>query len=188
MCYLPKIVEPPETGAARTKKPLLLSTLLFPRRSGQLSKLWTRVSQPFQISAMDLLYTAYTNSDKAEMLGYDFSTCFYRIKPPLISNTQSTWLSLPWWSPMHWGTYQSLIIVKSRCIWSYWLWLHLCQDAQSTTGSITEPVTNLLNFSLTSSRIPQEWKSWIVVPIPKSSPAASPDKFRPIFLLCMHAQ
>ena len=54
---------------------------------------------------------------------------------------------------------------------------------RSTADSITPSVTELLNLSLCSGHVPMVWKRSFVVPIPESSPASSPNHYRPISLL-----
>ena len=54
---------------------------------------------------------------------------------------------------------------------------------KSTASSITPSVTSLLNLSLRTGRVPEEWKRSSVVPIPKKSPATTPNSYRPISLL-----
>ena len=52
-----------------------------------------------------------------------------------------------------------------------------------TAASISPSITQLFNQSLHSCRVPSEWKSSLVVPIPKGSDAGSPNNYRPISLL-----
>ena len=54
---------------------------------------------------------------------------------------------------------------------------------KQTAACITPSVTLLFNQSLREGKIPSDWKSSHVVPIPKVSPAKSPDHYRPISLL-----
>ena len=52
-----------------------------------------------------------------------------------------------------------------------------------TAASIAPSITRLFNQSLQSCRIPSEWKSSLVVPVPKGSDTHSPTNYRPISLL-----
>ena len=52
-----------------------------------------------------------------------------------------------------------------------------------TAASIAPSITCLFNQSLQSCRIPSEWKSSLVVPVPKGSNSHSPTNYRPISLL-----
>ena len=52
-----------------------------------------------------------------------------------------------------------------------------------TASSIAPSITSLFNQSLKKGRVPMDWKLSHVVPIPKQSPANSPDKYRPVSLL-----
>ena len=54
---------------------------------------------------------------------------------------------------------------------------------KKTALSIAASVISLFNQSLRDGRVPLEWKLSHVVPIPKQSPANSPDKYRPVSLL-----
>ena len=54
---------------------------------------------------------------------------------------------------------------------------------KKTATSIAPSVTSLFNQSLKEGRVPLEWKLSHVVPIPKQSPANSPDNYRPVSLL-----
>ena len=52
-----------------------------------------------------------------------------------------------------------------------------------TAASISPSITQLYNQLLHSCRVPSEWKSSLVVPIPKGSDAGSPNNYLPISLL-----
>ena len=54
---------------------------------------------------------------------------------------------------------------------------------KKTANCTTPSVTSLFNQSLKDGRVPLEWKLSHVVPIPKQSPANSPDYYRPVSLL-----
>ena len=54
---------------------------------------------------------------------------------------------------------------------------------KQTAACIAPSVTELFNQSLRDGKIPSEWKTSHIVPIPKVSPAKSPDHFRPVSLL-----
>ena len=52
-----------------------------------------------------------------------------------------------------------------------------------TATSISPAVTRLFNMSLSLGRLPSQWKSALVVPIPKSQHKSDPSNYRPISLL-----
>ena len=52
-----------------------------------------------------------------------------------------------------------------------------------TATSISPAVTRLFNMSLSLGRLPSEWKSALVVPIPKSQHKSDPSNYRSISLL-----
>ena len=54
---------------------------------------------------------------------------------------------------------------------------------KSTAASIAPAVTNLFNLSLRLGRVPSEWKSARVTPVPKSSKFSYPANYRPVSLL-----
>ena len=54
---------------------------------------------------------------------------------------------------------------------------------KKTATSIAPSVTSLFNQSHKDGHVPLEWKLSHVVPIPKWSPANSPDHYRPVSLL-----
>ena len=51
-----------------------------------------------------------------------------------------------------------------------------------TATSITSAITTLFNMSITSRKIPCEWKTAQVVPIPKSRQKTDPSHYRPMVL------
>ena len=52
-----------------------------------------------------------------------------------------------------------------------------------TAEFIAPSVCKLFNISLLTGTVPQGWKRSIIVPVPKSSPACTPDSYRPFSLL-----
>ena len=52
-----------------------------------------------------------------------------------------------------------------------------------TAASITPSIARLFNQSLLSCKVPLEWKSSLVVPVPKGYDPHSPNNYRPISLL-----
>ena len=52
-----------------------------------------------------------------------------------------------------------------------------------TAASISRAITQLFNMSLTSGKLPCEWKTALVVPVPKSQERSDPSNYRPISLL-----
>ena len=54
---------------------------------------------------------------------------------------------------------------------------------KSTAAAITPFVPRLFNLSLMLGKLPTEWKTARVVPIPKSSQTSDPSNYRPVSLL-----
>ena len=54
---------------------------------------------------------------------------------------------------------------------------------KATARSIAPSVTVLMNLSLQTGTVPTEWKKSLIVPIPKSSTATTPNDYRPISFL-----
>ena len=54
---------------------------------------------------------------------------------------------------------------------------------KSTAASIAPAITNLFNISLSHGKVPSEWKTACVTPIPKSSKLSDHANFRPVSLL-----
>jgi len=54
---------------------------------------------------------------------------------------------------------------------------------KATAGAIAPSVTALMNLSLQTGTIPTEWKKSLIVPVPKTSSATTPNDYRPISLL-----
>ena len=54
-----------------------------------------------------------------------------------------------------------------------------------TASSIAPSITNLFNCSLCSGRLPDEWKTSVIVPIPKGSMKSNSANYRPISLICI---
>jgi len=52
----------------------------------------------------------------------------------------------------------------------------------NTASSIAQPVTQLFNTTLRLGRLPNQWKTSMVVPIAKSSAKSDPGNYRPISL------
>ena len=56
-------------------------------------------------------------------------------------------------------------------------------SAKMTTEFIAPSVCKLFNISLQTGRVPQGWKQSIIVPVPKTSAACTPDNYKPVSLL-----
>ena len=52
-----------------------------------------------------------------------------------------------------------------------------------TAASITTAITKLFNMSITTGKLPSEWKTAQIVPIPKSKQKLDPSNYRPVSLL-----
>ena len=54
---------------------------------------------------------------------------------------------------------------------------------KSTLHSIAPAITKLFNMSIASGKLPKDWKSSVVVPIPKKGDHSDPSNYCPISLL-----
>ena len=52
-----------------------------------------------------------------------------------------------------------------------------------TASAIAESLTNLFNYSLDTGRIPSEWKSACVIPVPKKGEKELVESYRPVSVL-----
>ena len=115
--------------------------------------------------------TANTNEEKAEMLNSFFSTPAF---PPLspstcdVSSTDDT-------DEEVYGMLSSLDVSKASGPDG--------ASAKMTTEFIAPSVCKLFNISLQTGRVPQGWKQSIIVPVPKTSAACTPDNYKPVSLL-----
>ncbi len=114
----------------------------------------------------------------------EFSTCFNKAVPPLSPSTY------PFGSD---NTISEDLLCTDEEIYFFLSSLDTnkatgpdgisAQMLKATAGSIAPSVTKLLNLSLSTGCVPDEWKRSSVVPIPKKSPATTPNSYRPISLL-----
>jgi len=56
----------------------------------------------------------------------------------------------------------------------------MLKETASSTASI---ITSIFNMSLATGIVPDEWKTSLVIPIPKSGNSSDPGNYRPISLL-----
>ena len=56
---------------------------------------------------------------------------------------------------------------------------------KETASSIAPSITNLFNCSIRFGKLPIQWKTSMIVPIPKSTNFANPENYRPISLICI---
>ena len=129
--------------------------------------------------------TAYSNADKAELLNTFFVSCFNRSHAPL---DECDFQSI---------TCTDRFPEDLLCDVDFVLKQLASLDSSKATGpdkisalmlkmtasSVAPSITSLFNQSLKKGRVPMDWKLSHVVPIPKQSPANSPDKYRPVSLL-----
>ena len=54
---------------------------------------------------------------------------------------------------------------------------------KETASSITPMITKIFNMSLSTGTLPDNWKSSLIVPVPKSGDSSNPGNYRPISLL-----
>ena len=129
--------------------------------------------------------TAHTDLQKAELLNSFFVSCFNRSHPPLDEVGHQL-------QPCFGETPNSLLCTEDA-VFDLLATLDTSKSSgpddisapmlKYTAASITPPITRLFNQSLQEGKIPSDWKISHVVPIPKVSPAKSPDNYRPISLL-----
>ena len=129
--------------------------------------------------------TANTNEEKANMLNSFFSTCFNPAFPPLSPSNVSTSNTCDISSTDDllctdkevYGMLSSVVSKASGPDGVSAIMLKM-------TGEFIAPsVCKLFNISLQTGRVPQGWKQSIIVPVPKTSAACTPDNYRPVSLL-----
>ena len=129
-------------------------------------------------------YAATTNREKAEVLNDHFTRCFNYAVQPL--QPSRSYISSGNETP------EDFLCTEDEVF-------HLLSSVDPTKAagpdrlsarmlkhtatSITSAITTLFNMSITSGKIPCEWKTAQVVPIPKSQQKADPSNYRPISLL-----
>ena len=129
-------------------------------------------------------YAATTNREKAEVLHDHFTRCFNYAVQPL--QPSRSYISSGNETP------EDFLCTEDEVF-------HLLSSVDPTKAagpdrlsarmlkhtatSITSAITTLFNMSITSGKIPCEWKTAQVVPIPKSQQKADPSNYRPISLL-----
>ena len=52
-----------------------------------------------------------------------------------------------------------------------------------TATSISATITTIVHTSTSTGVLPDQWKKYLVVPIPKTSDSSNPGDYRPIFFL-----
>lgn len=127
---------------------------------------------------------ASTNTDKANMLNSFFKSCFNTVFPPLspIMCTQQ-----------HQSRPSDDLLCSVEEIYHLLSTLDVSKASgpdgisprmlKYTAAYIAPSVTELFNLSITSGRIPLQWKRALVVPIPKNADHSSPTCYRPISLI-----
>ena len=130
--------------------------------------------------------TANTNEEKADMLNSFFSTCFNPAFPPLSPSNASTSSTCDVSSTDDllctdeevYGMLSSLDVSKASGPDGV-----SARMLKMTAEFIAPSVCKLFNISLQTGRVPQGWKQSIIVPVPKTSAACTPDNYRPVSLL-----
>ena len=120
---------------------------------------------------------------KANMMNNFFSQCFNSSVPPL---SLSDNLPSAYCSPDLLCTPQTIIQLISQlpAITSPGLDRISSKMLKATSHSISVPLSVLFNLSLSSGIFPTDWKSSVVIPVPKQSASiSSPSNYRPISLL-----
>ena len=120
------------------------------------------------------------------MLGDHFSSCFNQAMPPLspVEHPRND-------TELHNTPEDFLCCVEE--IYNYLSTLDTSKATgpdgisarmlKETANTIAPSVTALLNLSLHSGSVPSQWKKSLIVPIPKTSSATTPNDYRPISLL-----
>ena len=130
--------------------------------------------------------TANTNKEKAEMLNSFFSTCFNSAFPPLSPSNVHTATTcevsniddLLCTEEEVYGLLSSLDVSKASGPDGI-----SARMLKMTADFIAPSVCKLFNISLQAGRVPQGWKQSTIVPVPKASPACTPNSYRPVSLL-----
>ena len=120
---------------------------------------------------------------KANMMNNFFSQCFNSSVPPL---SLSDNLPSAYCSPDLLCTPETIIQLISQlpAITSPGLDRISSKMLKATSHSISVPLSVLFNLSLSSGIFPTDWKSSVVIPVPKQSASiSSPSNYRPISLL-----
>ena len=129
---------------------------------------------------------ACTDSEKADMLGNYFSSCFNQAVPPLTLKDHSMYGVVPCNNLTHQKCsvdeiYHSLSTLDtSKATGPDKISAHMLK---ATASAIAPSVTVLMNLSLQTGTVPTERKKSLIVPIPKSSTPTTPNDYRPISLL-----
>jgi len=128
--------------------------------------------------------TANSNSEKATLIGQCFSQHFNLSEPPLTPD------DLPETDPSLCPSYLlcaeeevllmlgSLDVSKSNGPDGI-----SARMLKSTSHSIAPAITKLFNMSIASGKLPKDWKSSLVVPIPKKDDHSNPSNYHPISFL-----
>ncbi len=128
--------------------------------------------------------SANTNEQKAEMLNSFFSTCFNQAMSPLSPCND------PIASAEEDSSIDDLLCtVEEVCGLLSVLEVSKATgpDGISTRLLKTTPefiaplITKLFNLSLQTGCVPRGWKRSTIVPIPKTSPATTPNSYRPVY-------
>ena len=128
---------------------------------------------------------AHTATEKAELLNSFFVSCFNQSHSPL---DDADFYAVPCA-----GEPCSTLLCDEGFVCDLLASLDMSKSTgpdgisarmlKQTAACIAPSVTLLFNQSLREGKIPSDWKTSHVVPIPKVSPAKSPDHYRPVSLL-----
>ena len=128
---------------------------------------------------------ASTDKEKADLLNNFFSSCFNSYSSPVsdfptCSTTKSDILSI------------QCSVEEVVCLLSA---LQLGKASgpdgisphmlKNTASSIAPSITDLFNYSLQCGQLPAQWKTAMIVPIPKSTNMSDPGNYRPVSLTCI---
>jgi len=128
--------------------------------------------------------TANTNTEKATLLGQCFSQHFNLSEPPLTlddlpeSDPSQCPLDLLCTEEEVLTMLEALDVSKSNGPDGI-----SARMLKATAHSIAPAITKLFNMSIKNGRLPNEWKTSLVVPIPKKGDPSDPANYRPISLL-----
>ena len=121
------------------------------------------------------------------MLGNYFSSCFNQAVPPLTPEDHSMYVAVPcnnipevYLCSIN-EIYHSLSTLNtSKATGPNKISAHMLK---ATARCIAPSVTVLMNLSLQTGTVPTKWKKSLIVPIPKSSTATTPNDYRAISVL-----
>ena len=127
-----------------------------------------------------------TDQEKAQKLNSYFSSCFNTSHPPLLPTgvafLEDQQLFVDLYCTVEEVEHALQCLVSSKASGPDKISARMLKH---TASSIAPSITELFNCSIRSGRLPDEWKTSMIVPIPKGSMKSNPANYRPISLICI---